>query len=165
MDDIIYYVNSSGDLYMGDMLPGDRTATWEEVCNRLGHPYSNACALALARIKAARDKRLSEGGLVWQGYLVSIDKEATDRMTSTALQFMVGALDFVRWKMSDGAYADLDQAAFLAMSAAAGAVVQECYAVEEAKRREALALSDAAAVLAWLDSPANLLTGWPGDGS
>ncbi|MDL2317446.1 DUF4376 domain-containing protein [Desulfovibrio sp. OttesenSCG-928-A18] len=163
---LAYFYNQAGAfVYVGEMLPGDRPATEAEVTAAIGTPYFRALNLAWERIKAARDARLERGGLVWNGYLVSIDKEATDRMTSTALQFVVGVVESVRWKMSDGAYADLDREAFLAMSAAAGAVVQACYAVEEAKRAQVAAMDDADLILAWLAEPANLLTGWPGDGA
>lgn len=119
---------------------------------------------ALAAIKQARDSRLENGGLVWQGYLVSVDKEATDRMTSTAVQFMAGALAEVRWKMSDGEYALLDKETFFAMSMAAGTLVQQCYGVEEVKRQQVLGLPNAEAVLAWLENPVNVRSGWPPDG-
>lgn len=120
---------------------------------------------AFEAIKAARDARMNRGGLVWNGWLVSIDKEATDRMTSKAVEFIAGAIGETRWKMSDGEYAVLDREAFFAMSVAVGRVVQACYGVEEQKRREVEALPDAAAVLAWMAEPGNLYTGWPGDGS
>ncbi len=118
---------------------------------------------ALLAIGRARDARLEEGGLIWNGYLVSIDKEATDRMTSTAVQFMAGALESVVWKMSDGEYAKLDREDFFAMSTATGAAVQECYAVEQAKRAEVLALADEVAIQKWLANPLSLRTGWPVD--
>lgn len=120
---------------------------------------------ALAAIKQARDSRLENGGLVWQGYLVSVDKEATDRMTSTAVQFMAGALTEVRWKMSDGEYALLNQEAFFAMSMAAGTLVQQCYGEEEVKRQQVLKRPTAEAVIAWLENTANLRSGWPPDGA
>ena len=124
-----------------------------------------ALSMAFEAIKAARDARMTEGGLVWNGWLVSIDKEATDRMTSKAVEFMAGVITETRWKMSDGEYAVLDRGAFFAMSAAVGSTIQACYGIEERKRREVEALPDAEAVLAWLAGPVNLLTGWPGDGS
>ena len=118
---------------------------------------------AFELIRKARNTRLEQGGLVWNGWLVSIDKEATDRMTSTAVQFIAGVISQVRWKMSDGEYATLDKEAFFAMSAAAGLAVQQCYAVEESKRQAVLDLADVKAVIAWLGSVENIYTGWPGD--
>ena len=130
-------------------------------------PPTRAEALekAYAAIKQARDQRMDNGGLVWQGFLVSIDKEARDAMTSTAVQFVVGVIDSVTWKMSDGVYAPLNSEAFFAMSTAVGAVVQQCYTVEAEKRGAVDAMGTVEAVLAWLAVPSNLLSGWPTDGA
>lgn len=136
-------------------------ASWEAERLRRSDPLGKARARAHAVVRNARDARLNGGGLIWNGYLVSIDKEATDRMTSQAMQFMAGVCASVRWKMSDGEYVTLDRQGFFAMSAAAGDAVQKCYAVEERKRGIVDALPNAAAVLAWLEIPANVLTGWP----
>ena len=143
---------------------------WEAEKSRLEAEANRLPTLAEAKaraeesIKQARDRRLEDGGMVWNGYLVSIDKEATDRMTSVGLQFVTFGdhMPAVRWKMSDGEYALLDRDAFFAMSIAAGGVVQQCYSVEEKKRQEVAVLPDARAILDWLAIPANLVTGWPG---
>lgn len=158
-------------VYEAGAAKPDGALTQGEIEDRFPAPepplptLAEALQRAYGAIKAARDARLEQGGMVWHGYLVSIDKEATDRMTSTAMQFQAGFLESVRWKMSDGEYAVLDMQAFFAMAAAAGGVVQACYGVEEAKRREVEALPDAAAVLAWLDDAQNTRAGWPGDGA
>ena len=178
----IKYTDATGKTLLASIAPGVTPAqaaqamgltAWEEItateAAELQKPepptLEQACTDAFERIRQARDARLNDGGMVWNGYLVSIDKEATDRMTSAAVQFIAlgDLMPAVRWKMSDGEYALLDKNAFFAMSASAGGIVQQCYGAEEMKRLAVVSLPDAQAVLDWLDDPANIASGWPGD--
>ena len=52
MDNIIYYINPSGGLYIGDMRPGDRAATSEEITAHYGTPEENAAAARRAQVLA-----------------------------------------------------------------------------------------------------------------
>ena len=159
----MYYTDKNGDLYTGDMQPGDREATAEEVRARFGDPLENAKKAACAALKEKRLAVEYAGPLVEVGgVLVRFPSEVKDetRLNSLAGLFMADPTARIDdWKVADGVYVTMTAPLLQTVKAAGFIHISATYSVERAKRVELETLETPETVTTWL--PENLATGWP----
>ncbi|MDR2892965.1 MAG: DUF4376 domain-containing protein [Deltaproteobacteria bacterium] len=155
---ICYLSVRNNTIYIGDMQPGDREATPEEIRAHFGDPLDNARAAALPALREKR-KAVEYGGFTFQSQRWDSAEKDELRLNSMLKMFeLAGLTEFPGWKIAEGVYItatpEIIQGAAIALMQHYAAA----FAVEAAKAVEINALTTAEAVQVWLAT--ELDTGW-----
>lgn len=138
------WINEQGQIYSGNLVPGDRDATQAEIKNYLTPRVWDA-------IKAERDRRKAGGVKVGAKWFHSDD---ASRIQQMALVMMGASIPAgLQWKTMDGSFITMTQAVAGNVFAAAAASDQAIFSVAEGHRVAMEAIADPESY--------DYSTGWP----
>ena len=146
------YINNSGYFYSGDMQPGDREATPEEIYAYFGAPLDNTRAKATTALREKR-KNVEYGGFEYNGQLWDSAEKDELRLNSMLKMFeLTGLSEFTGWKVAEGVYITATPALIQGAAIALMQHYAKAFAVEAAKAAEIEVLTSSEAVEQWLET-------------